>query len=73
MSFLSVKNRTGCLAGIYLVNAVVAPLPVYYAVCSFSILDCNYSTNVNASGLQLTSVEPRSGHLLLPLSVDLSQ
>lgn len=31
MSFLPLSNRTGCLAGIYLVNAVVAPLPVLYA------------------------------------------
>ncbi|KAF1962096.1 major facilitator superfamily transporter [Byssothecium circinans] len=31
MSFLPVKHRAGCLAGIYLVNAVVAPLPVLYA------------------------------------------
>jgi MFS family permease len=31
MSFLPLSNRTGCLAGIYLVNAVVAPLPVHYA------------------------------------------
>ncbi|KAL1654789.1 hypothetical protein SLS61_002538 [Didymella pomorum] len=31
MSFLPVSNRRGCLAGIYLVNAVVAPLPVLYA------------------------------------------
>jgi hypothetical protein len=32
MSFLPVTNRSGCLAGIYLVNAVVAPLPIIYAV-----------------------------------------
>lgn len=32
MSFLPVSNRNGCLAGIYLVNAIVAPLPVLYAV-----------------------------------------
>lgn len=31
MSFLPISNRNGCLAGIYLVNAVVAPLPVLYA------------------------------------------
>lgn len=31
MSFLPVTNRSGCLAGIYLTNAVVAPLPVLYA------------------------------------------
>ncbi|KAH6900565.1 major facilitator superfamily domain-containing protein [Thelonectria olida] len=30
MSFLDVKNRKGVLAGIYLVNAVVAPLPIFY-------------------------------------------
>ncbi|KAK3381895.1 putative allantoate protein [Podospora didyma] len=30
MSFLPTSNRSGCLAGIYLVNAVVAPLAVYY-------------------------------------------
>ena len=34
MSFLPVMNRKGCLAGIYLVNTVVAPLPVLYAVGS---------------------------------------
>lgn len=32
MSFLPTSNRAGCLAGIYLVNAVVAPLPVFYQV-----------------------------------------
>lgn len=31
MSFLPVTNKSGCLAGIYLTNAVVAPLPVLYA------------------------------------------
>ncbi|KAH8725990.1 major facilitator superfamily transporter [Phaeosphaeriaceae sp. PMI808] len=31
MSFLPIKNKHGCLAGIYLVNAVVAPLSVFYA------------------------------------------
>ncbi|KAF6798722.1 allantoate permease [Colletotrichum sojae] len=31
MSFLPVTNRSGCLAGIYLVNAVVAPLTVFYS------------------------------------------
>ncbi|KAK4246071.1 major facilitator superfamily domain-containing protein [Corynascus novoguineensis] len=30
MSFLPVTNRSGCLAGIYLVNAVVAPLAIFY-------------------------------------------
>lgn len=32
MSFLPTSNRSGCLAGIYLVNAVVAPLAVFYNV-----------------------------------------
>jgi hypothetical protein len=35
MSFLDSKvpeNRAGCLAGIYLVNAVVAPLAIFYNV-----------------------------------------
>lgn len=36
MSFLPVSNRAGCLAGIYLVNAVVAPLTVFYAVSSLA-------------------------------------
>jgi MFS family permease len=31
MSFLPTSNRSGCLAGIYLVNAVVAPLAVFYS------------------------------------------
>jgi hypothetical protein len=30
MSFLPTSNKAGCLAGIYLVNAVVAPLTVFY-------------------------------------------
>ncbi|KAK4039472.1 major facilitator superfamily domain-containing protein [Parachaetomium inaequale] len=30
MSFLPTDNRAGCLAGIYLVNAVVAPLAIFY-------------------------------------------
>lgn len=30
MSFLPTSNRAGCLAGLYLVNAVVAPLAVFY-------------------------------------------
>ncbi|CCC13923.1 hypothetical protein SMACR_08432 [Sordaria macrospora] len=30
MSFLPTTNRSGILAGIYLVNAVVAPLPIFY-------------------------------------------
>ncbi|EAQ88777.1 hypothetical protein CHGG_05396 [Chaetomium globosum CBS 148.51] len=30
MSFLPITNRAGCLAGIYLVNAVVAPLAIFY-------------------------------------------
>lgn len=33
MSFLNPKtNRSGVLAGIYLVNAVVAPLTIFYSV-----------------------------------------
>jgi uncharacterized membrane protein YeaQ/YmgE (transglycosylase-associated protein family) len=32
MTVLPVTNRSGSLAGIYLVNAVVAPLPVLYVV-----------------------------------------
>jgi hypothetical protein len=35
MSFLPTTNRSGILAGIYLVNAVVAPLAVFYNVGSF--------------------------------------
>merc|ERR1712000_145584 len=31
MSFLPTTNRAGCLAGVYLVNAVVAPLTVFYS------------------------------------------
>lgn len=37
MSFLPSTNRAGCLAGIYLVNAVVAPLAIFYNVSSASI------------------------------------
>lgn len=32
MSFLPRGNRAGILAGIWLVNAVVAPLAIFYAV-----------------------------------------
>ena len=38
MSFLPKTNRSGILAGIYLVNAVVAPLAIFYNVCFFSPL-----------------------------------
>ncbi|KAK6992639.1 major facilitator superfamily transporter [Favolaschia claudopus] len=31
MSFVPTSNRAGCLAGIYLVNAITAPLTVFYA------------------------------------------
>ena len=34
MSFLPPTNRSGVLAGVYLVNAVVAPLTVFYSVRS---------------------------------------
>ena len=32
MSFLPTTNTAGCLAGIYLTNAVVAPLAIFYNV-----------------------------------------
>ena len=32
MSFMPITNRAGILAGIYLVNAIVAPMPVYFGV-----------------------------------------
>jgi hypothetical protein len=32
MSFLPTSNRSGILVGIYLVNAVVAPLTIFYNV-----------------------------------------
>jgi hypothetical protein len=32
MSFVPTSNKAGCLAGIYLVNAITAPLTVFYAV-----------------------------------------
>src|SRR5690349_9713819 len=32
MSFLPATNKAGCLVGIYLVNAVVAPLTIIYNV-----------------------------------------
>lgn len=32
MSFLPTSNKSGVLAGLYLVNAVVAPLSVFYNV-----------------------------------------
>lgn len=43
MSFLPTSNKSGCLAGIYLTNAVVAPLAIFYNVSvpplSNSIID----------------------------------
>lgn len=30
MSFLPSSNKAGCLIGVYLVNAIVAPLPIIY-------------------------------------------
>ncbi|KAL1610871.1 hypothetical protein SLS59_000508 [Nothophoma quercina] len=41
MFFLPVFNRRGCLAGIYLVNAVVAPLPVLYAWTAANVSGSN--------------------------------
>ena len=39
MSFLNPKtNRSGVLAGIYLVNAVVAPLTIFYSVSLLAYL-----------------------------------
>jgi hypothetical protein len=38
MSFLPTTNRSGILAGIYLVNAVVAPLTVFYGVSPTAFL-----------------------------------
>ena len=38
MSFLPTSNKKGVLAGIYLVNAVVAPLAVFYQVSSHATL-----------------------------------
>lgn len=40
MSFLPTTNRAGCLAGIYLTNAVVAPLAVFYNVSTLPSLPC---------------------------------
>lgn len=37
MSFLPTTNRSGILAGIYLVNAVVAPLTIFYGVSLIGI------------------------------------
>jgi hypothetical protein len=53
MSFLPTTNRAGCLAGIYLTNAVVAPLAVFYNVSSTHSL-CPYSplTRLSVDGGQ---------------------
>lgn len=42
MSFLPISNRSGVLAGVYLVNAVVAPLAVFYNV-GFALINRIYS------------------------------
>jgi hypothetical protein len=68
MSFLPATNRSGILAGVYLVNAVVAPLTVFYSVSTHwcELLRC-YSSAIltrGPSGQQLTLAEPPS--VLLP-------
>lgn len=53
MSFMPITNRAGILAGIYLVNAIVAPMPVYFGV-SLQL----------ASKRHWTCLTPSSGQLL---------
>lgn len=63
MSFLNPKTqRSGILAGIYLVNAVVAPLTIFYAV-SISIVTYHIPMMVNSDSVScmLTSVSVDHG------------
>lgn len=47
MSFLPKTNKSGLLAGIYLVNAVVAPLTIFYNVSSdLPVLDLIVTTSL---------------------------
>lgn len=65
MSFLPTSNRSGILAGIYLVNAVVAPLTVFYGVSTIAsfplqlLLTCSHN-----SGPRPTLEAPQSARLL---------
>lgn len=45
MSFLDKGNKSGILAGIYLVNAVVAPLTIFYSVSKFELCVFDHWTN----------------------------
>lgn len=45
MSFLDKGNKSGILAGIYLVNAVVAPLTIFYSVSNFELCVFDHWTN----------------------------
>lgn len=57
MSFLPTSNKSGILAGIYLVNAVVAPLAVFYNVSvsdrSMLLVTCLTDSMFAVDGCQL--------------------
>lgn len=65
MSFLPVTNKNGILAGIYLVNAVVAPLTIFYSV-SLTQDIVRYLSLTGISGLLQTLVVPPSAPLPTP-------
>lgn len=70
MSFLDKGNKSGILAGIYLVNAVVAPLTIFYSVSDFELCVFDHWTNFwLLSGLLRTSEVPRNEPLPQLLSV----
>jgi hypothetical protein len=76
MSFLPVTNRNGILAGLYLVNTVVAPLAIFYNVCCTlfliqlstlrSTLHGLLTIHCLFSGLLPTSAVPLSARLQPP-------
>lgn len=54
MSFMPITNRAGILAGIYLVNAIVAPMPVYFGVSFESASRHHWNFLTSYSGQSLT-------------------
>ena len=74
MSFLPQSNKSGILAGIYLVNAVVAPLTVFYNVSPYMAYAwMNGDVDNRFSGLRQTSAAQLSEHSLLLLCQARSQ
>lgn len=80
MSFLPTSNEAGIIVGIYLVNAVVAPLAIFYQVrlAAFkrtkpcALLEAHQTNQLlSPSGLPPTSAAPRSAPSPPPSSAGL--